>query len=167
MVTTVHVVLVSSMSPWHKSSHLEKGVSTETMPSSDLPIGGVYGVFSWLTIDVGGPRSLGTNAPLPRQVVLGGIRKQPEGEWGASQWAVFLHGLCFSFCLQIPALNYFEDNDAEGLRGRKPFSPQVAFSLSSISLQQKPRIRMLCKALAESGEGGSIVKVVESIENWV
>jgi hypothetical protein len=66
-------------------------------------------------------------------VVLGSIRKQIEQQWGASQEAAPLHGLCISSCLQVPALTSFFDEQCQGSVSQVLFPPQVAFGPGALS----------------------------------
>ena len=93
-----------------------KRVSIETLLRSDWPVAHVCKELPWLIIDVGGPSTLWAAPPLPPPLgrwtwhVSESLLNLSQGSEQVSCIACklpvsFLHGLCFSSCLQVPALS--------------------------------------------------------------
>ena len=74
-----------------------------------------------------GPTQPTVGEATPRLVVLGSTRKQAEQAMGSK--AVLSntpHGLCFSSCLQVPALTTFDDElSYETVSEKNPFPSQA------------------------------------------
>lgn len=67
---------------------------------------------------------------IPGMLVLGSLGKHLNKPWGASKKAATLHGHCFSFCLQVPVLNTFDNENWYGIVSQiSAFLPQLAFCL--------------------------------------
>lgn len=49
------IVLLGFCQIWYKLESFEEGIATEKMSPSDLSVGKVTVVFSWLMVDMGGP----------------------------------------------------------------------------------------------------------------
>lgn len=99
-------------------------VSTEERVAYQLDLREVCGVFPWRLID-----------PLSAcEPILGrgpGYYKKLSRPWGSSQEAVFLCGLCFASCLQVPALIALHDGLwlGQSIWNNPPFSTVLLVQL--------------------------------------
>ena len=78
---------------------------------------------------------------IPRQV-LGSIEKQAKEAMG-NMTATFLYGLCFSFCLQVPVLEFLPASPHAEVQleaERNPFFPKLPLDYTDY-----PRHRSLTK----------------------
>lgn len=124
-------VIATSMSIWHKLSHLGEGTSPKKMPVPRLAYRQARGAFSWLMIDVRGPAHCGQ---CYLWAVGSGCYKKAgwasHEEQGSKQHSS-VHGLGLSSVSFLASL----DDRLQVVRQYKPFS-QVAMVFGHSNLNE-------------------------------